>query len=313
MELIHEFGTDDLAKVYVCRMRNSDDHLVECVESLQPPRPRSEKWVLIVSTLFGCPVGCAMCDAGGRYGGRLTAAEILEQIRFLVRNRFGGDKVPARKFKIQFARMGEPALNPAVLEVLERLPSAFDAPGLLPSVSSVAPAGSESFFEELIRLKDESYGGGRFQLQFSIHSTDPDVRRKLIPVRCLPFEWMGEYGARFKRKGDQRISLNFAAVRDVPLEPDKLERYFDPDLFLIKLTPLNPTVNGARARLASGIDPYRPESGAALARRFEEAGFRVILSIGEVEENRIGSNCGQYVSRIGQITNRQLISAESAC
>jgi 23S rRNA (adenine2503-C2)-methyltransferase len=27
------------------------------------------------------------------------------------------------------------------------------------------------------------------------------------------------------------------------------------------------------------------------------AGYDVILSIGEVEENRIGSNCGQYVTR----------------
>jgi 23S rRNA (adenine2503-C2)-methyltransferase len=297
MELVREYGTDDLAKVYVFRIGEGDDHLIECVESLQPPRPRSEKWVLIVSTLFGCPVGCAMCDAGGGYGGKLTAEQIMDQIRFLVRSRFGGSAVPSRKFKIQFARMGEPSLNPAVLQVLERLPKEIDAPGLLPSLSSVAPAGSEPFFEELLQVKDELYGDGRFQLQFSIHSTDPDVRRQLIPVRCLPFEWIGEYGARFRNNGDQRISLNFAAVRDVPVEPAKLLRHFDPDLFLIKLTPLNPTANGAGASLLSGIDPDRPESGAPLVRRFEDAGYRVILSIGEVEENRIGSNCGQYVSR----------------
>jgi 23S rRNA (adenine2503-C2)-methyltransferase len=27
------------------------------------------------------------------------------------------------------------------------------------------------------------------------------------------------------------------------------------------------------------------------------AGYEVIVSIGEVEENRVGSNCGQYVLR----------------
>jgi 23S rRNA (adenine2503-C2)-methyltransferase len=298
MELVREYGTDDLAKVYVFRVGDGEDHLIECVESLQPPRPRSEKWVLIVSTLFGCPVGCTMCDAGGSYGGKLTAKEIMDQILFLVRNRFGGSSVPSKKFKIQFARMGEPSLNPAVLDVLERLPETIEAPGLLPSLSSVAPAGSEPFFEELMQVKDELYGGGRFQLQFSIHSTDPEVRRQLIPVKCLPFEWIGEYGARFKNNGDQRISLNFAAVRDVPVAPLELRRHFDPDLFLIKLTPLNPTANGAGASLLSSIDPHRPESGAALVRRFEDAGYRVILSIGEAEENHIGSNCGQYVSRI---------------
>ncbi len=302
MELIREYGTDDLAKVYVIRMGDGDGHLIECVESLQPPLPRSEKWVLIVSTLFGCPVGCAMCDAGGSYGGKLTAKEIMDQILFMVRKRFGGTSVPSKKFKIQFARMGEPSLNPAVLEVLEQLPATMDAPGLLPSLSSVAPAGSEPFFEELLQVKDELYGGGRFQLQFSIHSTDPEIRRRLIPVSCLPFEWLGGYGARFKKDGDQLVSLNFAAVRDVPVDPMELRRHFDPAFFLIKLTPLNPTANGAGASLESGIDPRRPESGTALVRRFEEAGYRVILSIGEVEENRIGSNCGQYVSRIRRPT-----------
>ncbi|GAH48580.1 unnamed protein product, partial [marine sediment metagenome] len=34
-----------------------------------------------------------------------------------------------------------------------------------------------------------------------------------------------------------------------------------------------------------------------LVGRFKEWGFEVILSIGEMEENRIGSNCGQYVTK----------------
>jgi 23S rRNA (adenine2503-C2)-methyltransferase len=32
-------------------------------------------------------------------------------------------------------------------------------------------------------------------------------------------------------------------------------------------------------------------------RRLEQAGYQVIVSIGELEENAIGSNCGQYVLR----------------
>jgi len=30
---------------------------------------------------------------------------------------------------------------------------------------------------------------------------------------------------------------------------------------------------------------------------FEREGLEVILSVGELEENKIGSNCGQYVQR----------------
>ena len=67
IEVLEEFGREDLAKVYVASVRDDKEKLVEFVESIQPPIPREEKWVLIVSTLFGCPVGCKMCDAGGEY------------------------------------------------------------------------------------------------------------------------------------------------------------------------------------------------------------------------------------------------------
>jgi len=80
IEVLEEFGRDDLAKVYVASVRGNKDHLVEFVESVQPPIPRKDKWVLIVSTLFGCPVGCKMCDAGGEYNGKLTSEEILAEI-----------------------------------------------------------------------------------------------------------------------------------------------------------------------------------------------------------------------------------------
>jgi len=301
VEWVRSFGRDDLARVYVLRLRPGEGGMVECVESLNPGVPRSEKWILLVSTLFGCPVGCPMCDAGGvRYGGALTAEEILEQVRFLVRRRFGGAVVPVRKFKIQFARMGEPALNPAVLEVLDRLPGALDAPGLLPSLSTIAPAGAEPFFRRLLEIKERRYGNGRFQLQFSLHSTDPAARARLVPARCLDFAWMGRYGARFHGPGDQRVTLNFAAAEGVPVDPERLLPFFDPRHFLVKLTPVNPTFRGRAAGMKSAIDPFRPGSARGLVRRFEDAGYEVILSIGEVEENRIGSNCGQYVTALGK-------------
>ena len=88
MKLIGEYGKDDLAKVYIAAMRESNQHLVEFVESTQPPLTMNDKWVLIVSSLYGCPVQCQMCDAGGDYYGKLTTEEILEQIDYLVSKRF---------------------------------------------------------------------------------------------------------------------------------------------------------------------------------------------------------------------------------
>jgi 23S rRNA (adenine2503-C2)-methyltransferase len=80
MNILAEYGRDDLAKVYVAQMRknkppgnNHHRYLVEFVESIQPPLPREKKWVLIVSSMFGCPIQCKMCDAGGDFSGCLTA------------------------------------------------------------------------------------------------------------------------------------------------------------------------------------------------------------------------------------------------
>jgi 23S rRNA (adenine2503-C2)-methyltransferase len=297
MKILDVYGKEDLAKVYVASLRDDEKYMVEFVESTQPPIPREQKWVLIVSSLFGCPVKCRMCDAAGKYSGKLETNEILAQIDYMVKNRFPTKKIPVPKFKIQFARMGEPSLNPNVLEALAQLPEIYEAPGLLPSLSTVAPASSKSFFENLIDVKNQYYSNGRFQLQFSIHSTDPKKRDELIPIKKWSFEEISQYGKRFKNNGDKKVTLNFAAAKGYEVDPKVVREFFDPDIFLIKLTPLNPTVRVEESRLESVIDPYDSASASNIIEGFKTQDFDVILSIGEVEENKIGSNCGQFVTQ----------------
>lgn len=292
MKVLQFTGREDIAMVYIARMRGS--RLIEFIESRQPPLPLKEKWVIIVSTLFGCPVGCPICDAGNFYKGKLTADEILEQIDFLVRKRFPDGNVAVKKFKIQFARMGEPSFNTDVLKVLKKLPSKYNAPGLIPCISTIAPSGTDKFFDELIEIKNELYKG-KFQLQFSIHTTDSDLRDRLIPVKKWDFARIAEYGERFYETGDRKITLNFALASNSELDPQLLRHYFNPDRFLIKITPLNPTYKANQNNLSSYIDPNQHHPGRDIRDKLQEFGYDVIISIGEVTENYIGSNCGQYV------------------
>jgi 23S rRNA (adenine2503-C2)-methyltransferase len=293
MKVFAVTGTSEIATVYMADM--GQGRLIEFVEALQPPYSRDERWIMMVSTLFGCPVKCVICDAGGQYQGKLSAEEILAQIDYMVRRWYSDGRVPASKFKIQFARMGEPALNMAVLDALEELPRRYDAPGLMPSVSTIAPHGREAFFERLMEVKDRLYANGRFQFQFSIHTTDTVVRDQLIPVRKWDFDQMAAYGEKFLRPGDRKITLNFALAKGMPVEPDVLLRYFNPAHYLIKITPINPTCQAVKNGLVSYIDPKQPESRNGVAHLLVEAGYEVIVSVGEVVENQIGSNCGQYV------------------
>ncbi len=300
MRIVAHYRKQDLASVTVVALdrRGGRERLVEVVESVQPPVPRRDKWVVIVSTLAGCPVGCPMCDAGTSWAGPLSAGEILGQIDLAVERRYPDRVLPQRKFKIQFARMGEPALNPAVLDVLRALPGRYRAPGLMPSISTVAPRGCDSWLEQLATIKESSYAGGRFQMQFSLHTTDPARRRELVPIRTWGLDQIARFGERWVRPGDRRIALNFAAVRGAPVDASVLADAFDPARFLVKLTPLNPTARAGTSGLESRIDAADPASAEALAAPLRERGFEVIVSIGEQEENQVGSNCGQFVSAV---------------
>lgn len=291
MRVIAKAGTEEIAFVYIAEMDNGK--LIEFVESVQPPIPREDKWVLIVSTLYGCPVSCRICDAGGYYHGKLTKEDLIAQIDYLITRRFPDRKVPVKKFKIQFARIGDPAYNQNVLDVLEELPKLYDAPGLMPSISTIAPKGTDKFFEKLLEIKDRIYQD-RFQLQFSIHTTDIELRDWLIPTPKWAFEKIAKYGESFYQKGERKIALNFALGDGMPVNPRVLLGHFSPERFLIKITPVNPTYQAAKNKIISHILPNKEKYETIDALR--DAGYEVILSIGELTENDIGSNCGQYIT-----------------
>ena len=290
MKVIAKAGKEDLAIVYIAETNNGN--LIEFVESLQPPIPREKKWVLIVSTLFGCPVACRFCDAGSYYKGKLSEDEIISQIDFLVKQRFPNGVIPVEKFKIQFARLGEPSFNQNVLSVLDKLPNLFEAPGLLPSLSTVAPCGTDMFFERLLVIKKSKYPL-RFQFQFSLHSTEENKRDWLIPIKKWDFKKMAEYGNKFYNNGGTKITLNFALSKHSLIEPGILLRYFSPEIFLIKVTPVNPTYRASKNNITSILPEQK---GVELVELLQTAGYEVIVSIGEFEENYIGSNCGQFIT-----------------
>ncbi len=293
MKVIKRTQQNDIANVYIAV--TDDGRMFEFVESTQPPLSVSEKWVLILSTLFGCPSDCQFCDAGGNYQGKLSYEQLIFQINYLISSRFPDKLVKTKKFKIQFARMGDPAFNDAVLDVLEDLPELYSLPNFIPSLSTVAPNGTDSFFTRLLEIKKRLYKD-TFQLQFSIHSTDEGQRDELIPIRKWSFSRIAGYGDQFFDASGKKITLNFALAKNSIFDPEVLLQYFDPEKFLIKITPINPTYKARAHGIESLILPDTRKHPQIEA--IKDAGYQLILSIGEWEENKIGSNCGQYVNTL---------------
>lgn len=291
MKVIAETEKSEIATVYIAELEKGK--YIEFVESTQPPIPRDKKWVLIVSTLVGCPIGCKFCDSGWYYYGKLTKDQILQQIDYMVAKRFPTRVINIDKFKIQFSRMGEPTLNENVLEVLDEFDKYFKAKNFIPSLSTVAPIGREKFFEKLLEIKKDKYDN-TFQLQFSIHTTSFAQRDEVIPVKKWTFEQIAEYGKRFYSGNKRQITLNFALFKDAKVEIETIKKHFDPEVFLIKLTPINPTTAAKSNNIVSQV--FTDENTLKLVKQLEYSGYNVILSIGELEENKIGSNCGQFIT-----------------
>jgi 23S rRNA (adenine2503-C2)-methyltransferase len=248
--------------------------------------------VLVISSQFGCPIGCAMCDAGRSYHGNLTASEMRAQIELLLGRWAPAGVERCPKLKVQFARMGEPALNEAVLEVLEWLGARRDLPGLLPCIATTAPRAGGSWLERLRRIATERFAG-RFQLQLSVQSTCEAARRRMIPAACWTAGEMASFARRFVPAGARKVTLNFALAEGVPLEPERVAATFDPACCLVKLTPLNDTAAARGAGLRSVLSPSAPERADGLVARLRSYGFDCVVSIGLAEETAMHSSCGQ--------------------
>ena len=109
---------------------------------------------------------------------------------------------------------------------------------------------------------------------------------------------MAAYGEKFFSVGGKKITLNFALGKDYILDSHALKGFFNPDIFLVKVTPVNPTFKARQNNIDSLI--VREEKDYPVIDSLKEEGYDVILSIGEWEENEIGSNCGQYIKALDE-------------
>ncbi len=291
-EVIQKIGRKDLAEVFVARF--PDGRLCEFVDAVDPRYKKDEKWIINLSTQFGCPVGCPYCDAGGGYKGEIKCHDMLDMAGWVI-NRNPPDLAQScKKLKIHFSRMGEPALNNEVLKAIPALRRHLSNTNVWMCVASVAPKGRDHWFEDLLVIKEEFFAE-RFQLQFSINSTQAETRRRLVPIPHLSLQEIAEYGERFHFKKDRKVALNFALAKGNEFDEKILIKTFNPDCFCIKLTPVNPTVTGKKNGVETVLRSYKDKKLEDSLEHLRHNGFDVILSIGDAGEDEIGSNCGQAV------------------
>lgn len=206
---------------------------------------RKERWMIGVSTMSGCCVGCQFCATGNMKKFRnLTADEIVEQVEFII----GTHNTPetcqnpseSLEFKINYTRMGEPFLNiQNVREAITRLDKELPDTKIHHYISTIGIKGSDFSW-----IKDN------ITLQISLHSLDDERRNNLIPIKGkMTIEELGQ----IRTKSNLKTTINMTLVDEKDFDIDKMKKYFDPKYFFVKLSPINENNISKKNHMGKGI------------------------------------------------------------
>jgi len=200
---------------------------------------RSERWMIGVSTMSGCPVKCKFCAAGKLKRWRnLTAEEIVNQILFVREQNHNNDPLYCKEFKINYTRMGEPFLN------------LFEVQKAISMISQMHPSAHHYVSTIGLKGSDFSWVKDNITLQISLHSLDEERRKWLIPINNLMT--LDELGA-IRTGSHLKTTINLTLVDEKDFDIKKLRKYFDPKYFFIKLSPINENEISKGNDLGKGI------------------------------------------------------------
>jgi 23S rRNA (adenine2503-C2)-methyltransferase len=199
---------------------------------------RFERWMVGVSTMSGCPVGCKFCATGQMDKVRLLSAqEIVDQVEFVI-NKNALRPSDAKEFKINYTRMGEPFLNiEAVRAAVEIITAKY--PNTHHYISTIGVQGSDFSW-----IKDN------ITLQLSVHSLDNARRKELIPV---PYTLSLEELGAIRTDSKLLTTINLTLVDEKDFDIVKLTKLFDPKYFFIKLSPINTNAVSTKNGLGDGV------------------------------------------------------------
>jgi 23S rRNA (adenine2503-C2)-methyltransferase len=257
--------------------------------------PLSEKWVVTISTQYGCSMGCKFCDVPKVGPGRnATFKDMVEEVCLAMalhpEVRYG------KRLNVHFARMGEPTWNRDVLGVAYWLKSREPRFTVHPVVSTMMPRsndGLEEFLKEWMYIKNEIYGGDA-GLQISVNSTNFDERDRMFNNNALPLAMTSLMMRRLPKPKGRKITLNFA-VADYEIDAEYLAGLFSPEWFIVKLTPMHKTTTA----LANGIQTIGDYTESYPYEHHEEAlrkaGFDVLVFIASAEEDLGRITCGNAI------------------
>lgn len=261
--------------------------------------PLSEKWVITISTQYGCDSNCVFCDVPkvGK-GTNATYDDLKNQI--ITGLNMHPEITSTKRLNVHYARMGEPTWNWNVIEFTRNMKTELypyiNDSLIHPVVSTMMPRKNVKLIQYLdwwMKIKN-NYFNGDAGLQFSINSTNEEERIKMFSGNSLSLEEISKIGKNLDFPKGRKITLNFA-IANYEINAEKLRDLFDPDKFIIKLTPMHKT----HMAIENDIKTYGDYTSYYPYQKIEEelkkVGFDVLVFIASEYEDLGRITCGNAI------------------
>ncbi|MFA5300544.1 MAG: hypothetical protein WC389_20345 [Lutibacter sp.] len=262
--------------------------------------PLSEKWVITISTQYGCSMNCKFCDVPmvGK-GKNATLFDLRNQVELALS--LHPEITETKRLNIHYARMGEPTFNWLVLShainlkwsLKERMGNSL----IHPVVSTMMPKNNKKLYEFLglwTSIKNLNFNGDA-GLQLSINSTNDDQREEMFSGNSMTLKEISNIMAHLYDPEGRKWTLNFALADDYEIDSEYLKSLFPTHRFMCKITPLHKTKscdeNGIKT--TGGYNEYTPYK--KIESELKAVGFDVIVFVPSIEEDESMITCGNAI------------------
>lgn len=267
--------------------------------------PLQEKWVITLSTQYGCTMNCTFCDVPKiKMKGNATFDDLKQQFYSAIRM-FPNVKYTER-MNVHFARMGEPIFNDSVLEfaiwMYENKSQIKQDTGLSietlhPVLTSSLPRRYKKLEQKIIdwvNIKNNVYNG-QAGLQLSINSTDKYQRDVMFNGDAIELKDLAEICDKLPDPVSRKYCLNFAYASDFIIDADYLRTLFDPEKFMCKITPIHNNVSCSENGISTidGYTDYHPYR--EVEESLKKVGYDVLVFIPSMDEESGLVTCGNLV------------------
>lgn len=264
--------------------------------------PLSEKWVITISTQYGCNMKCVFCDVPKVGPGKnVSFDDMLQQI--LLARQMYPEVSQTKRLNLHYARMGEPTFNWDVIKLSKFLASnASEALGLQcdtfhPVLTTMMPKKNkilQDVISEWGVVKNE-YFNGEANLQVSVNSTDEEQRQEMYQGCSLTLEEISRVVRDLPAPRKRKWCINMAMADGYEGDGSKLAELFDPEHWMVKITPIHvntaTTDNGIKSTGGYDLyDFYAPHEEA-----FKKAGFDTLVFVPSYDEDEGMITCGNAV------------------